>query len=284
MLTTNYHTHSTYCDGNNSLQEMAQSAYNKGFSVLGFSSHCILPFASNWHMDTRNFENYFYDIEQLKKEYSGKMEILAGIEADYFPPISFCDKKFYSEYKPDYILGSVHYLINHDLKNGGCFTVDGPAEEFSNGVEKYFNGDSKTAIQNYYSTQREMISNCDFDIIGHIDLVRKRNSELNYFSENDSWYRNELKETAKIVGKSGKVVEINTGGMTRAKLAEPYPSLDFLKILNAENVPVTICSDSHSIDSIDDHFDIAIETAKKAGYKELHYLSKGKWCSQIISN
>ncbi len=284
MITTNYHTHATFCDGNHSLQEMAKSAYNKGVSILGYSAHCIFPFASNWHMDTRNYQNYFYDVEQLKKEYSGKMEILSGIEADYFPPISFCDRKFYSEFSPDYIIGSVHYLINHDIKNGGCFTVDGATEEFENGVSQYFGGEGKKAVQLYYSTQREMISHCDFDIIGHIDLVRKRNNELNYFSENDSWYRNELKETAKVAGKSGKVVEINTGGMTRTKLAEPYPSLDFLKLLKAENVPVTICSDSHSIDSITDHFDTAVETAKKAGYTEIHYLSNGKWLSQTISN
>ena len=282
MIITNYHTHSTFCDGQNTLEEMAASAYQKGLSILGFSSHCISPFSSDWHMATEDYKNYFYDIEQLKKEYADKMEILAGIEADYFPPISYCNKEAYSQFKPDFIIGAVHYVINHDINNGGCFTVDGSSEEFANGVNTHFNGDGKKAVQLYYNSVREMVTNCNFDIIAHIDLVRKRNGDLNYFNETDTWYRDELKETAKAVGKSGKVLEINTGGMTRVKLAEPYPSLDFLQLLKAENVPITLGSDSHSIHTITDHFDVALENAKKAGYGELYYFSKGKWHSQAI--
>ena len=282
MIITNYHTHSTFCDGQNSLEEMALSAYKKGLSILGFSSHCIRPFSSDWHMDTRNYEAYFHDIQKLKTEYEGKMEILAGIEADYFPPISYCNKKSYAEFNPDFIIGAVHYIINHDKKNGGCFTVDGDTEEFANGVNTHFNGNGKKAVQQYYSSVRDMVTDCDFDIIAHIDLVRKRNGNLHYFSETDSWYRDELKETSKIVGKSGKILEINTGGMTRVKLAEPYPSLDFLQLLKAENVPITIGSDTHSINTITDHFDTAIKLAKQAGYGEIYYLSKGKWHSQLI--
>ncbi len=274
---TNYHTHSTFCDGTNTLQEMAKAAFESGIQILGFSGHTAYPFASFWHIDTRNYDAYVYEVEQLKKEYSGKMEILLGVEAEYFPPISFCTKNIYEKYSLDFMIGSVHYLSVQGKENGGCFTVDGPASEFYNGVQTYFCGNGKKAIQAYYSAQRDMIQHGDFDIIGHIDLVRKRNAELKFFDENDSWYRDELKETAKVVGKSGKVVEINTGGMARANLKTPYPSPDFLKLLKAEDVPITINSDSHSVDSIISHFDSAIAEAKEAGYTATHHLSNGKW-------
>ncbi len=279
---TNYHTHSTFCDGTNTLREMAKAAFDAGVKVLGFSAHTAFPFASYWHMDTRNYKDYFYDVQLLKAEYEGKMEILNGIEAEYLPPVSYCSKKTYKNYAPDFVIGSVHYLTAQNIINGGCFTIDGPTSEVYDGVKTFFNGDGKKAVQAYFSIQRDMIQTCDFDIVGHIDLFRKRNAELHLFDENDSWYRNELKETAKIAGKSGKVVEINTGGMTRANMSSPYPSPDFLRLLKAENVPVTINSDSHDVSSIVSYFDNAVMAAKDAGYTALHHLSKGRWYTTDI--
>ena len=36
---TNYHTHSNLCDGKNTLEEMAEAAFNAGIKTLGFSGH-----------------------------------------------------------------------------------------------------------------------------------------------------------------------------------------------------------------------------------------------------
>ncbi len=278
----NYHTHSTFCDGQNSLAQMANEAYRTGMAVLGFSSHTAFPFSSFWHMDTRNYDEYFSTLQELKNEYAGKIEILSGIEADFLPPVSYCDKQSYKDYPIDYIIGSVHYIVSEESAQNGCFTVDGPPSEFYQGVEKYFSGNSKKAIQTYFALQRQMILTCDFDIVGHIDLVRKRNGDLHFFDENDSWYRNELKETAKILGKTNKVVEINTGGMTRVGLKEPYPSKDFLTILQAQDVPITLNSDCHNYKNLTEHFPAALQIAKQAGYTSIQYLTKGVWHSTDI--
>ena len=40
---TNFHTHSTWCDGKDTPEAMIEAAIAKGFSVLGFSSHAMLP-------------------------------------------------------------------------------------------------------------------------------------------------------------------------------------------------------------------------------------------------
>ena len=34
---SNFHTHTTYCDGADSPQALAETAYSSGFSALGFS-------------------------------------------------------------------------------------------------------------------------------------------------------------------------------------------------------------------------------------------------------
>ena len=39
MIKTNYHTHSTFCDGKNTPEEMVLKAIEDNFDILGFSSH-----------------------------------------------------------------------------------------------------------------------------------------------------------------------------------------------------------------------------------------------------
>ena len=39
----NLHTHTTYCDGKNTAEEMVQKAIELGFRSLGFSGHAPMP-------------------------------------------------------------------------------------------------------------------------------------------------------------------------------------------------------------------------------------------------
>ena len=39
----NLHTHTTYCDGKNTAEEMVQKAIELGFKSLGFSGHAPMP-------------------------------------------------------------------------------------------------------------------------------------------------------------------------------------------------------------------------------------------------
>ena len=39
----NFHTHTTYCDGKETAEQMVQAAIAKGFTRLGFSGHGFPP-------------------------------------------------------------------------------------------------------------------------------------------------------------------------------------------------------------------------------------------------
>ena len=62
----NFHTHSNFCDGKCTAEEMVIAAIEKGFDTLGFSSHCIhplnpdfyKPFDDIWHIPTTEIQNY----------------------------------------------------------------------------------------------------------------------------------------------------------------------------------------------------------------------------------
>lgn len=280
----NFHTHTNFCDGNCSAEEMIVAAVSKGFSALGFSGHSLLPFARSWHIAPRDFSAYENKIKDLAEKYSDKIQIYYGYEADYFPGVSVPSKKEYKRmgFEPDYLIGSVHYVVTEK----GHYSVDNSADKvrenlirlYGNGID-YSSVDFRKAVCEYFAAERKMISSCDFDILGHPDLMRKRNGLLSMFKEDESWYKNELKTTADVIAKSGIVVEINTGAIARGAMDDFYPSEFFLTLLFERGVPVCINSDAHRVQDLDCAFDRAAAQAKKIGYRELVYPAAG---NQII--
>ncbi|MBR5647264.1 MAG: histidinol-phosphatase [Treponema sp.] len=282
-IEANFHTHTTFCDGHNSAEEMVVAAINKGFTTLGFSAHAIWPFAKSWHMKPENYKAYIEEINRLKLKYEDKITIYLGFEADYFAAKfindelshpSIPDKATYSQFNPDFIIGSVHYLTT----GKGYFTVDSTADKVKANLINLYgdlnNFDSvngKKAVCDYFDAQIHMLKKGDIDILGHPDLIRIRNSELHFFDEAEGWYKKEIARFAKEIAKSKVIVEINTGGIARGNMKDTYPSLEFLSILNTLNVPVCINSDAHTTDNLDAAFDYAVKQALDAGYKELTY-------------
>lgn len=277
QIIANYHTHSVFCDGKDIPEDIAETAYNQGCKYLGYSSHSAFPFRSDCELKYEDFESYKERILSLRKAYKGRMEIFYGFEADYLPPLSWPDREFYKDKSPDYLIGSVHYVWNEKEPMKGSCTVDDSVENVKKGLEKIFNGDSKKMIQTYFDHERQMLSTCKFDIIGHPDLVRKRNSQLKLFNENDPWYKKEIKATAKAIKNAGVIVEINTGGMARGAIDSPYPSLEFLTLLNSYDVPIIYSSDAHKKDYILYGFDRAKKLAEMAGYSQRCYLTSQGW-------
>ncbi len=278
MQKTNYHTHSTFCDGNDTPEQMARTAWERGFSVLGFSSHSMYPFASTWHIESRQHQAYADEIRRLRAAYAGKMEILLGFEADYIPSISPAHIRQFEQFSPDFIIGSVHYIFTKD----GNFTIDDSTENVRQGIDTLFAGNGRNVVCEYFALQREMLKTGKFTIWGHPDVIRKRNGQLHFFDETDSWYVQELKATAAQAAKAGIIAEINTGGIARGAIDDVYPSAAFLQILHDNHVPVTLSSDAHSAKDIDCAFDRALAAAKHAGYTEIQYISGGQICCQPL--
>ncbi len=268
MLKTNYHTHTSFCDGKGSPEEIAEAATAKGFDILGFSSHSMYPFAGAWHIPTKDFNVYAEAVNSAKEKFSGKLKILLGFEADYIPLVTKPDFDRYKKLDPDFLIGSVHYVFSEK----GRLCVDYSASLLKEKIDTLYNGNSKKVVCEYFSLEREMLSKSNFSIIGHADLVRKNNNALKMFNEKDSWYRKEIKSTADAIKKSGVIAEVNTGAIARGYMDGVYPSDEFLALLNERNVPVTLSSDSHSKENLDFAFDKAIQAVQKAGYRELAYI------------
>ena len=280
----NFHTHSQFCDGKNTAEEMVVAAIEKGFDVLGFSSHCMHPLNPEfykpvdnlWHIPADNIKAYTQEVLRLREKYADKIKIYLGFEADYFDSADFGSaipaKDTYSDFSPDYLIGAVHF-INTDK---GFFTVDHKPEIVKENLIRFYskpNGeiDGRAVVCDYFAAEREMLKKGDFDIIAHCDLIKLRNGPLNFFDPEESWYKQELQATALEIARAGVIAEINTGAIGRGIMDDTYPSQYFLELLYELGVPVCINSDAHTTAMLDGAFDRAEAKEKKTGYTELVY-------------
>jgi len=260
MIKANYHTHSNWCDGKDSPRTMIQAAVAKGFETIGFSSHAMLPQNDvDWVLTPEKAPRYAREIRTLAEEYKGKIRVLCGVEADYIAGGASPSHAAYASISPDYIVGSIHFLRAPD---GAVFAIDHTPQILMDGIRDHFGGDAVAYVKAYFAAEREMVSQFDFEILGHPDLVRKFNMKNPYFDEKAEWYREELEKTADAIAASGKIVEVNTGAISRSWMNDAYPSSTFRKLLRDRGVRFILSSDAHSADAIDGAFD-RFENAEK---------------------
>jgi len=271
MVRSNYHTHSTFCDGKASLAEMAGAAASYGIASLGFSAHGPVPVESDWNMDERDIGAYSAEVRALREAYRGRMELLLGYEIDWIEGLRGPAAEFWAGIERDYSIGSVHYLKGPD---GLLSTVDDQAAVLSAFIEGSYAGDAKRLVLDYWAAVKSMLASGGFDILGHFDLVKKNNAACGLFDESAAWYRDAAMECVEAA--AGVVVEVNSGGIARGKIGDCYPSDWILSEMRARGSRLTVSADAHH----PDHFASmrhAYDALKKAGFEECWYLSGGEW-------
>jgi histidinol-phosphatase (PHP family) len=262
------HNHTIFCDGKDDIETMRRAAFEKKLCAIGFSAHAPIfkktGLESDWHVKDEAFGKYVEQVLAEKKRRRGKLEVLLGFEIDYIKGLRSALDKDIKEVNPDYLIGSVHYLI--PANGAKPFTVDGPQEEFTQGLNEGFNGDAAALMNSYYDAQLEMITLGGFEILGHADLVKKNCLGKNLWPPEEEECRQ--KEIALAAGKAGIIAEVNTGGINRKKINEVYPSQTFLRFFRENNVPVIITADAHSASDSKGNYDIAVKTLLSAGFSD----------------
>ncbi|MFP4267615.1 MAG: histidinol-phosphatase HisJ [Spirochaetaceae bacterium] len=274
-MITNYHTHSSFCDGKGQLEDYVKYAISRGFHALGFSGHAPLPFPNDWTMNEENLSTYIREVLDLKERYRDSLEICLGLETDYL------DKKHnpaHPKYKAlglDYQIGSVHHLYSPERTE--FLQVDYTKEELELLLKDTFDKDIKALVSTYYRMVREMVQTGGFEILGHLDLVKKQNRGNVYFDETEKWYKREIEKTLETVAETDVILEINTGAMARGYTAEPYPSPWIIDRAGELKIPVTINSDAHRPEWLDYGFEEAENLARAAGYSSKIVYTEGEW-------
>jgi len=267
----NFHTHSNFCDGKSTLEEMVEKAKSLKMKWLGFSSHAPLPFDSLWSMKPESLNDYLNKIVTLKN-LSTDLQIYSGLEIDYIPSITGPEK--FSD-KLDYTIGSIHFVETFD--DGRRWEIDGPHSFFLEGLGKIFSNNIKDAIIRYFELTREMIEQSRPTIVGHLDKIKMQNISSKFFLEDATWYKFEIDRTLDCIEKSESIVEVNTRGIYQNKTSTTYPSPWILERILEKKIPITLSSDAHHCNDLINHFYETAIQLKQIGFHKIHILHDGHW-------
>lgn len=254
MILSDFHTHTTFCDGKDSPEDMVLSAIEKGMDAIGFSMHSFVQFDLDVCDNPMALYDYKKEVERLKEKYKNKINILCGIEQDiYKGPLT---ERF------DYVIGSVHYA-NIEGKH---FQLDLSKEVLLEAVEKGFGGDFYSFAEWYYDMEAQVVEKTGADIIGHFDLIRKFNEDGTIFDEKHPRYVAAYTKAVKALVKYNKPFEINTGAISRGYRSTPYPCEDILRCIYENGGKVILSSDSHRKDTLCFEFEKWADLARQIGF------------------
>lgn len=257
MMLTNFHTHTTFCDGENTPEEIVLYAINEGFSSIGFSGHGFTEFDLRYCM--KDIEGYILEINRLKEKYGKKIQIYLGVEEDAFSHVN--RENF------DYMIGSSHYFH----VDGKYYPIDSNHDYFKKCLE-IFNYDIQKLSKTYYERFCDYILKRKPDIIGHFDLITKFDEiDTQYFLNNSKYFEIADKYIQKAL-KSNAVFEVNTGAISRGLRTTPYPHEKLLYTLKRNEAKVMLNSDSHNIKTLDYNFKETKKMLRDIGFEYVYVL------------
>jgi histidinol-phosphatase (PHP family) len=274
MVITNYHMHNTYCDGQSETEEYILQAIEKGLISIGFSSHAPVCFESYFNMKKEKLADYLKEIDFFKEKYEEKIQIYTGLEMDYLFQ-SDVDAVNSLQDKIHYKIASVHYLWDEERKN--FYSTDGSFEEVQKTFQKLGKGDPKLFVKKYYEEIVRVVSTQNFEILGHLDIIKKQNKDHCFFNESEKWYEELIEEVLEVVKERGVFVEINTGGILRGYIEDTYPSQWIIQKCFQKNIPILLSSDAHRSDELIGCLEDTRILLKNIGFTYQKAFIKGRW-------
>ena len=258
-LLSNFHTHTVFCDGKDTPEDMVKQALALGFKGLGFSGHMD----PDIHMDIRK---YFTEIHRLQNKYRDRIEILCGVELDilYDPA---------SARGADYLIGSTHFL---DVPSEVPMSVDSSEEHMSKLCREYFGGDYYRLSRAYYDLEAQVYDRLHCSFVGHFDLVTRFNDSMHFLDEADPRYWKPALEAMEYLVSEGVPFEINCGAVNRNRKKEFYPNHFLLKKLREMGGEILINSDAHQKELLNSAFDLAVKEAVACGFTHVNVLKKNE--------
>lgn len=227
------HTHTVFSDGKNTPEEMVEAAIARGMGKIGFSDHSYTSFDRRYCMKRESIPLYRETILALKEKYRGRIEVLLGIEQDYYA------EEATDGY--DYVIGSVHYLQVDKV----YIPVDEGAGILREAAVRHFGGDILSVVERYFETVSHIAEKQHPTMIGHFDLIRKYNQDNVLYDENHPRVVAAARRALEALLPCRIPFEINTGGIYRGCRQDAYPAPPYIDYIRAHGGRFILSSDSH---------------------------------------
>ena len=262
---SNIHTHSTFCDGKSTIEEVIKSAISFGFQSIGFSSHAYTGFDfDECGIVKERVDEYFETLDLMKEKYRDRIEIFRGLELE---------SRVLGDVRPtidprcEYTIGSCH-MVKID---GRYISVDDTPEKAREAISLF--GSPLDYAEYYFNEVASFAEDTDFDIVGHFDLITKFNEKEHLFDDEDPEYRKLALHYLERTARTGKIFEVNTGAISRGWKSVPYPAVFLLERLHALGSRIILTSDSHHASTLTCDFDRTEALLRDIGFAAVMQLT-----------
>jgi len=264
MILMDLHVHPTpWENGGQGFHAYVESATRNQVSILGFAEHgpACHPHPKYRGLEPPEIEAYVLEVQKLKDEFSGQIQIFCGLELDYMP----AKLEYYQDLKQnhpfDYFLASVHLVDD--------WHVDDPE---SLPKSKHRNADPPTLYWLFYQQVMAAADTGLFQALSHIDYIRR---SLPHPPGQPPEFAHDLfAEVANEISASGIAVEVNTRGMFIPSSAEFHPTAPLLQQLIRAGARFTLGSDAHEANRVGDALAQAHSLLRNLGVESLCYFRK----------
>ena len=229
--------------------EYAAIAEARGLRGLLVTCHNPMPdgFSSSVRMRPDQFDEYVDLVAQTRDEWSGRVDVRLGLEADYFSGLEPWLERQLNAADFHYVLGSVHPQI----------------AEFR---ERYWDDDSAEVQKTYFRLLADAAETGLFDCLAHPDLIKNMTSD----NWQPSQIMDDIRHSLDRIAATGMAMELNTSGANKL-IAEMNPFPDMLVEMAVRRIPVCIGADAHEPSRVGDRFGEALRLLKRCGYSRVSF-------------
>lgn len=215
--------------------------------------------------------NYPNQIEKLKKKYGEFINIRFGIELEWLGPdlgMQWNRSKIFQAQNADFVIGSLHFS-REGIPYDGSIEETEQLIQLRGGLENYWSGYIEEMIEMVDSSW-EMIQ-----VVGHLDLpklfapIPKPLTELD---TSNHLLARRMRFLLEMISEYNLALDVNLAGINKG--CGIYPEFSILKRAKQLDIPISIGTDTHTIQNLGNHHEAGIQYAYDAGYK--HYLSFSK--------
>jgi histidinol-phosphatase (PHP family) len=234
-------------------EEYAAVAERQGLRGLTVTCHNPLPDGHSAHvrMEVDEFDEYVDLVARARDAWVGRVDVLLGIEADYWPGYESWLAQQMESADFHYVLGSVH-------------------PQTAEYRQRFDHADALEAQRIYFQLLAQAAETGLFDSISHPDLIKNLKSS--------DWSQESIMpdicRALDRIAKTGIAMELNTSGVNKV-IPEMNPFPEMLVEMNRRGIPVTIGADAHEPNRVGDQFMAALDLLKVSGYSHVsHFVSR----------
>ena len=218
----------------------------------GFSQHV--------RMRQDQFEDYVELVSKTREEWSGRVDVRLGLEADYFEGSEAFLEKQMASADFHFVLGSVHPQI----------------AEFRT---RYWQPEEFEVQQTYFKLLAQSAETGLFDSLAHPDLIKNVTTKV--WSPNA--IMDDIRHALDRIAATGVAMELNTSGVNKT-ISEMNPFPAMLKEMCQRNIPVTLGADAHEPDRVADGYEIALQLLLECGFSHVSFFLERKRHEVLIQD